>query len=95
MNPMNNTLSQRQFTWDDLPECIATIAALVEGIDQCSLTVEGRPGAHLLLSCDGLLSITEVYAPEEIEPDQRLMLAIGRILIAHRRANKEGRSLLS
>ena len=85
-----------EITWDDLPGYVAIIAALVDGIDQCSIRnlLENREEVHLFLLRDGLLAITEVNLPHDLEPDNRLLLAIARVMVLHRRAAKEGRALV-
>ena len=82
-----------QLFWDDLSDCVAILAELGDSITQCGIHVEGRHVAHLFLVNDGLLALTDVMLPDEVEPDNRTLLVIGRVLVAHRRASREGRKL--
>jgi hypothetical protein len=82
-------------TWDDLPDCVAVLSSLNDDtITQCGVLVENRQVAHLFLLNDGLLALTDVMLPDEVEPDNRTLLVIGRVIIAHGRACKEGRALV-
>ncbi len=83
----------KQITWDDLPDCVAVIAPLVDGIDQCGILIGGREECHLFLLRDGLLALTDIYLPDDLEPTEIFLRAIARVMIAHRRASKEGRAL--
>ena len=84
---------RNQISWDDL-EYVAILAKLNDSITQCTVTHEGRQVAHLVLLRDGLLALTEVRFEQDREPDDGLLLAIGRVLVAHLRASREGRSLI-
>lgn len=86
--------TEHQITWGDLPYA-AYLMALEEGVDQCAIRnlETNRQEAHLFLLKDGLLAITEVNLPDDVQPDNGLLIAIGRVMVAHRRASKEGRSL--
>ena len=92
MNPNH----RKEIGWDDLPEYVAIVAALVEGIDQCSIhnMAENREEAHLFLLRDGLLAITEVNLPDDVQPGDKLLLAIARVQVEHLRACRDGRSLV-
>jgi hypothetical protein len=82
-------------TWDDLPDCAAVLSNLNDDtITQCGVLVENRQVAHLFLLNDGLLALTDVMLPDETEPDNRALLVIGRVIVAHRRACKAGRTLV-
>jgi len=88
---------QNQISWDDIPEYVVFIAALIDGIDQCSIcSVEESRGeeAHLFLWRDGLLAITELNLPGDSPPPDRLLLIMGRLICEHQRASREGRSLV-
>ena len=82
-------------TWDDLPDCCAVLSGLNDGtITQCGVHVDNRQVAHLFLLNDGLLALTDVMLPHDVQPDNRTLLVIGRVIVAHRRACKEGRTLV-
>jgi hypothetical protein len=87
-----NPPKRKQISWDDL-EYVAIIAQLNDSITQCVITLEGHQTAHLFLLRDGLLALTEVRFEKESEPADGLLLAIGRVLVAHLRACREGRIL--
>lgn len=92
MNDTHNV--HRQIAWDDLPETVAIVGNLAETIDQCAILIEGHQVAHMFLLTDGMLALTDIELPDDVEPGDNLVRAIGRVLIAHRRAAREGRSLV-
>jgi len=90
---MKNNNIRTELAWDDLPNRIAMLAELGDSITQCAIIAEGRQVAHLFLFNDNLLALTEVMFPDEDEPDNDTLLAIGRILVAQLRATRAGRKL--
>lgn len=88
-----SSTNQKQITWEDLPDAVAFVAGLNETIDQCSIQIDARERAHLFLLNDGLLSIIELTLPDDSEPSDVLLRAIGRVLIMHKRACMDGRRL--
>jgi rRNA processing protein Krr1/Pno1 len=90
----NIPIVERQIAWDDLAETVAIVRPLVENMHQCAILVEGRQVAHMFLLEDGVLALTEIEVPGDVEPSDNLVRAIGRIMIEHRRVTREGRSLL-
>ncbi len=85
--------NENQLRWDDLPEIAATVTNLNDTIDQCVIQVEGEPQMHLFLLNDGLLSIIDVSAAHDAEPSDDLLLSLGRVLVAHKSACRDGRRL--
>ncbi len=85
--------NQKQLSWDDLPDCFALVSPVGDSITQCGILRDGRPVAHLFLLNDGLLALTDLMLPDDADPDDRTLILIGRVLVAHRRATTEGRTL--
>ena len=83
----------KQLVWDDLPDCVAIVSPLNESTTQVGLHYQGRQVAHILALDDAILALTELMLPDDTEPDTAVLIAIGRVLVAHRRASKEGRKL--
>ncbi len=78
-----HSLRQRSLTWDDLPDCAAVVSSLIEDIDQCSIQVGGHEQATLLLFREQLGRVVEIQFARATEPDDMLLLAIGRTIVAH------------
>ncbi len=74
---------QHILTWSDLPDCAAVFSFLIEDIDQCSIQVGGHEQATLLLFREHLGRVVEIQFARATEPDDTLLLAIGRTIVAH------------
>ncbi len=77
------SVRQHSLTWDDLPDCAAAVSSLIEDIDQCSIQVGGHEQATLLLFREHLGRVVEIEFARATEPDDMLLLAIGRTIVAH------------
>lgn len=86
-------MKTHQITWDN-SNYTAVLAPLGDGIDQCSIACEGEEMAHLFLLRTGPMALVDIELKEDIEPCDGLLLAIGRILVEHKRAVREGRALV-
>jgi len=82
-----------QLTWDDLPDCVAVLSPMSESITFCGLHSQGKQVASMFLLDDAILALTEVMLPDDVEPDNNVLIAMGRVLVAHRRASRDGRKL--
>lgn len=91
--PQRHCLRQNSLTWDDLPDCIAVVSPLLEDIDQCSIQVGGREQATLLMFREHLGRIVEIQFARAVVPDDTLLIAIGRTIVAHQRGCEEGNFL--
>ena len=83
-------LQRHSQTWDDLPACAAVVSPLIEDIDQCSIQIGGREQATLLLFRECLGRVVEIQFTRGSEPDDTLLIAIGRTIAAHQRGCDEG-----
>ena len=78
-----HSIRQYSLSWDDLPDCAAVVSSLIEDIDQCSIQVGGHEQATLLLFREQLGRVVEIQFARTTEPDDTLLLAIGRTIVAH------------
>ena len=85
-----HSLRPHSLTWDDLPDYAAVVSPLIEDIDQCSIQAGGRERATLLLFRECLGRVVEIQFTRGIEPDDTLLIAIGRTIVAHQRGCDEG-----
>ncbi len=86
-------MKTRQIDWED-SNFTAVLAPLAEGIDQCSILQDGNERAHLFLLGDGLIAVVDIDLKEDIPPCHDLLVAIARIIVAHKVAAREGRTLV-
>ena len=83
-------LQRHSLTWDDLPACATVVSPLIEDIDQCSIQIGGREQATLLLFRESLGRVVEIQFGRGTDPDDMLLIAIGRTIVAHQRDHEEG-----
>lgn len=76
--------NQQQLSWPDLKDCVAILSPLVETIDQACVLVAGRSAANIFLPHDGILASIEITMAPGLEPPDKLLLAIGRTIVAHK-----------
>lgn len=87
----NRSRPPQALTWADLPHYAAILSATSEAMDQCSLRNAGRELAFLFLLRESLSGFCDIQFTTDLEPDDELLLAIGRIIAAHKRGCATGR----
>ena len=87
----NSSPNQHQITWDDLAAA-ATVSRFADSVDRCLLQVAGKDRAVVLLFRESLSGVVDVEFLGA--PDDDLLLAIGRIILEHSLACREGRTLV-
>lgn len=77
---------ERTLDWEDL-DYIAVLSTLNGRIDQCSIRhgAGHEECAHLFLTREGLMSLVDINLPHDENPDDSLLVAIGRVVFWHKR----------
>ncbi|MBK8858992.1 MAG: hypothetical protein IPN11_15320 [Opitutaceae bacterium] len=86
-------MKTHQLSWED-SEYTAVLAPLEDGIVQCSIQNNGTEAAHLFLLTGGLVGLVDIEIKDDFSPPDGLLLIVGRIVVEHRRAVREGRTLI-
>lgn len=87
---MNETSPKEPpITWPDLA-VTATLSRVSSIVDRYSLQVAGRERATLLVLRDSLSGLVDLDFTDD--PDDQVLLAVGRLLHAHVRTRRNGRA---